>query len=70
MKPTCTKATQAYAAAASDVELGTGMSSGDTWFTEWDIDASVADAVTGSSVRMRQGIRVMVTGAQKTLSCS
>ena len=68
--PTCTRAVQAYTAAASDVELGTNMSTGDTWFTDWDIDAKVDDAVTGSSVRVRQGIRVMITGTQKALSCS
>jgi len=68
--PTCTRATQAFAAAASDVELGTALSSGDTWFTDWDIDATVSDSVTGSSVRVRQGIRVMISGTQKTLSCS
>jgi Tfp pilus assembly protein PilX len=67
--PTCIRAVVAVAGAASDVELGTSLSSGSTYFTDWDIDASVTDAVTGGSVRIRQGVRVMMSSTQKAISC-
>lgn len=66
--PTCVKAWMAAAADPSDVELE-GMSSGATWNTEWDIDARVDDAASGASVRVRQGVRVLLSEAQKNNSC-
>ena len=67
--PTCVRATQATVAAPSDVELGAAMSSGSTWNTDWDLDATVTDAASGAQVRVRQGVRVLLTQAQKASSC-
>jgi Tfp pilus assembly protein PilX len=67
--PTCIRATQATTAAPSDVELGAAMSAGSTWNTDWDLDATVTDAATGAQVRVRQGVRVLLSQAQKASSC-
>lgn len=67
--PICTKASIAASADPSDEELGPGMSSASTWNTEWDIDAQVNDAASGASVRVRQGVRVLLTESQKNNSC-
>lgn len=67
--PSCIRALQATAAAPSDVEMGAAMSSGSTWNTEWDIDATVTDPASGASVRVRQGVRVLLTQTQKETAC-
>ncbi|HWI83153.1 PilX N-terminal domain-containing pilus assembly protein [Ramlibacter sp.] len=67
--PTCVRATRAAFADPSDVELGPGMSAGSTWNTDWDLDATVTDGATGARVRVRQGVRVLLSQSQKTLSC-
>ena len=67
--PTCVRALVAASAAPSDVELGSSMSSGSTWNTEWDIDATVTDAASGASVHVRQGVRVLLSNTQKTAVC-
>jgi hypothetical protein len=65
--PTCVRATLASAAAPSSLSLP-GMSNL-TWNTVWDLDASVLDAVTGASVRVRTGVRVLLSDAQKLSVC-
>ena len=65
--PTCVRATLAGAAAPSSLTLA-GMSNL-TWNTVWDLDASVLDAVTGASVRVRTGVRVLLSDAQKLSVC-
>ena len=67
--PTCTRATQASFADPSDVELGAGMSAGSTWNTDWDLSATVTDGATGASVRVRQGVRVLLSQSQKAAAC-
>lgn len=67
--PTCIRALVAATAAPSDVELGASMSSGSTWNTEWDVDATVTDTTTDASVRVHQGVRVLLTSTQKTAVC-
>ena len=67
--PTCIQATQASSASPSDVELGAAMSAGSTWNTDWDLDAQVTDAASGAKVHVRQGVRVLLTQAQKDASC-
>ena len=67
--PTCIKAKLAFAASPSDVELGAAMSTGSSWNTDWDIDSQVTDAASGASVRVRQGVRVLLTDTQKTAVC-
>lgn len=64
--PTCIRALQATAAAPSDVELAMP---GSTWNTEWDIDATVTDSASGASVRVRQGVRVLLSQTQKDTAC-
>ena len=68
--PVCGKAIQATTSALSDVELGTGMSSGSTWNTEWDLEATVTDAATGSSIKVKQGVRVLLSDTKKTAVCA
>ena len=68
-QPTCVKAVAATTAAPSDVELGSSMSTGSTWNTEWDITATVTDAATGATVKVSQGVRVLLTDTQKTAVC-
>lgn len=67
--PDCIRATQATFAAPSDVELGAGMSAGSTWNTDWDLSATVSDGATGASVRVRQGVRVLLSQSQKAAAC-
>lgn len=67
--PTCIRAVKASDAKPSDVELGPSMSGGVDWLTDWDIDATVSDAATGASVRVRQGVRVKLTESQKSTVC-
>ena len=64
--PTCLRAMVAAGNADSDVELGI---SGSSWNTDWDIDATVNDAASGTSVQVRQGVRVLLSDAQKTAAC-
>lgn len=67
--PTCIRASQASTGYPSDVELGSTMSSGGTWYTDWDLKATVTDAATGASVKVREGITVLLTSAKKVISC-
>lgn len=67
--PTCMRAVLAASGAPSDVELDPSMSSGSTWNTEWDIDSTVIDQASGASVRVRQGVRVLLSDTQKTTVC-
>lgn len=65
--PTCIKALIATAPGATEVGFTGG--GGSTWNTEWDIYAQVTDAASGGSVRVRQGVRVRLSDAQKNLVC-
>lgn len=67
--PTCVRASIASPGAASSLSLGSGMSTASFWNTVWDIQADVNDAVTGASVRVRQGVRVLLSQSQKNLVC-
>lgn len=67
LAPTCIKALIATAPGAS--EIGFVGGGGSTWNTEWDIDAQVTDAASGGSVRVRQGVRIRLSEAQKDLVC-
>jgi hypothetical protein len=67
--PICIRALKASSSAPSDVELGEAMSAASTWNTEWDIDASVLDSASGASVRVRQGVRVLLNQPEKDISC-
>lgn len=66
--PTCIRASVAAAAAKSSLKLP-AMSTQSYWNTVWDIDATVSDAVSGASIRIRQGVRVLLTQSQKDSVC-
>ncbi|SEI38109.1 hypothetical protein SAMN04244579_00119 [Azotobacter beijerinckii] len=40
------------------------------WNTLWDISATVTDPVSGASVRVRSGIKVLLSESQKNAVCS
>jgi Tfp pilus assembly protein PilX len=68
--PVCIRAQKAFATAPSDVELEPSIVAGSNWDTEWDYDATVTSATTGSVVRVHQGVRVLLSAQDKTASCS
>jgi hypothetical protein len=74
--PVCVRATRANTKTASSVTLP-GMTAVDAWNTIWELDAiAVAtdpDGVrgdTGASVRVRQGVRKLLSELEKDLVCS
>jgi type II secretory pathway pseudopilin PulG len=69
-KPTCVGATKAIPSLSSSLSLPVTFSSDDYWNTVWDIDAGVSDPVSGASIRVRQGIRKLLSKAEKTTHCS
>lgn len=69
--PTCVRASQAIHESLSSVTLPAAMSSTPYWNTIWDFDATVTDAHnSGVAMRVRQGIRVLLSEAQKNSVCS
>lgn len=68
-RPTCIHAQAATEAYPSDVELPVSMSTGRTWNTDWDINATVTDTASGASVRVREGVRVLLSQIQKDAAC-
>lgn len=62
-KPVCVNATMADATAPSSAQLIVVTSY--TWNTVWDIQATVTDPVSGASVKVRSGIRVLLSEAKK-----
>lgn len=70
-EPRCVRAWQAGAASYSSLSLPASMSAGQTWNSIWEIDASVnADEnAGGAAVRVRAGVRVLLTQAQKEAVC-
>ncbi len=65
--PVCVKASLASSAAPSSLLL-TGMSNA-TWNTIWNLEATVSDALTGATVRVRSGVRILLSDARKNLVC-
>jgi hypothetical protein len=59
-------------AAPSSVTLGSSFAvAGSTFYqTIWDLSARVTDDVSGASVHVRQGIRVLLTQAQYNAVCT
>jgi Tfp pilus assembly protein PilV len=65
--PTCIRAVQeANTAAPSSV---TFIAPASNYRTVWDIDATVADAASGASVRVRQSVRELLTQSQCNALC-
>ena len=67
--PTCVKASLSTNGSRSSVSLGSGMSSGDYWNTVWDIDATVIDPLSGASIKIRSGTRLLLSQTQKNTVC-
>ncbi len=65
--PQCIRVSLATAVAPSSLTLD-GMSSS-TWNTEWELLASVQDASTGAAVKVRSGIRLLLSDARKNQLC-
>jgi Tfp pilus assembly protein PilX len=72
--PTCVAATKFSTASAppSSLSLGSGFAvAGSTFYkTIWDLDATVTHSATGTSVNVRQGVRVLLTQAQYNTVCA
>lgn len=66
--PTCVRASVALLGTPSDLKLPS-MTTKTHWNTIWEIDAAVDDTVTGASTRVRQGVRILLTNAQKDSLC-
>jgi len=67
--PTCVRASIASDGSPSSLALAATMTSASLWNTVWNLDASVNDTVTGTSVRVEQGVRVLLTNTQKQAVC-
>jgi Tfp pilus assembly protein PilX len=68
--PVCTRVSPATPALSSHVELGAAMSTGTTWNTDWDLQATVTDVKSGAVVKVHQGVRALLTQVQKTAVCN
>lgn len=71
-QPTCLKAFVASAGGGpSSLSLsGLAGTVSATWFTEWDIQASVSSLATGVSVTVHEGVRILMTDSDKNSYCS
>lgn len=69
--PQCIYAAEAFGADPSSLSLPITMTAASTWNTVWDIDARVApnSNVGGAAVRVRSGVRVLLSDAQKDAVC-
>jgi Tfp pilus assembly protein PilX len=69
--PQCVYAAPAFSALPSSLGLPPTMTVSTTWNTVWDLDASVsgADNVGGAAVRVRSGVRVLLSDAEKAVVC-
>lgn len=67
-EPQCIRAYAAAASSPSSVSLP-GMTS-TNWNTVWEIVSTVTDSVSGSFVRVRAGVNVVLTDAEKASVCS
>lgn len=68
--PVCVRASRDATASSSSVTLGAGMSTATTWNSIWEIEATVDDAKSGAKTTVREGVRVLLSTAQKNAVCS
>jgi Tfp pilus assembly protein PilX len=70
-EPQCIFAAQAFGADPSSLSLPVSMTVASTWNTVWDLDATVngASNAGGAAVRVRSGVRVLLTESQKNTVC-
>lgn len=68
--PECIYAAQASGADPSSLSLPVSMSASSTWNTVWDVDATATDDDNlGAVARVRAGVRVLLTEAEKDAVC-
>lgn len=69
--PQCIMATQAFGTDPSSVALPAAMTVASTWNTVWDVDATVNgnQNIGGAAVRVRSGVRVLLSEAQRNAVC-
>lgn len=65
--PVCIRATVADPAPPSSVSLPVMASS--TWNTVWNLESTVSDPLSGAAVRIRSGVRVLLTQSQCDAVC-
>lgn len=77
-RPVCLSADRAFAYDPSSLSLPVSLSLASTWNTVWDVDATVTPAqldggvlinAGGAAVRLRSGVRVMLSQSQKNNRC-
>jgi Flp pilus assembly protein TadG len=66
--PVCVRATPANITTASSVTL-LGFSSTSAWNAVWELDATATEESSGTRVRVRQGVRILMTETDKDLYC-
>lgn len=64
--PVCIKATLGQNVSPSSVNLSLP---GNTWNTVWQLTADVDDALSGGAARVRTGVRVLLSEAQRNNRC-
>ena len=68
-QPQCIKF--AVASSGGKTMIGPAMgTAAKTWYTDWDLDATVTDTASGARVRVHQGVRVLLNDTQKTAVCA
>jgi hypothetical protein len=66
--PRCVRATEAAGNLSASITLQ-GMSSINAWFTIWELDATATQVSTGTQVQVVQGVRVLLSTANKEALC-
>ncbi|MEP4487284.1 MAG: hypothetical protein ABJ013_16745 [Halioglobus sp.] len=66
--PICIRATQASIDTASSVQLP-GFSAVGAWNTIWEINAVATESVSGASVNVIQGVRILLDETEKNAVC-
>jgi Tfp pilus assembly protein PilX len=69
VNPTCISASLADYADPSSLSLPPSMSIAATWNTVWDIAATVTNDITGASVNVRAGVRVLLNQVERDTAC-
>jgi len=70
--PVCVQARQAFGTDPSSLALPVSMSVSSTWNTVWELDATVQgdENAGGAVVRVKSGVRVLLSDSEKTAVCS
>lgn len=67
--PACVRATPVNVTSASSVTLP-GLTVTAAWNTVWELDATATEAASGVSVRVRKGVRVLLSDTEKSAVCA